>query len=367
MGNVLYCGLDVDDKAFHAFLINETGEFYEFSCRPNLKSLIDKLLKFNKPDIKIYYEATYLGFSLCRSLRSEGYQCEVVAPNLIPEMAGARIKTDRKDAQKLATYAMKDLLTIVHVPTEEDEHERDLTRSRSFIQDQLKMLKNHIQSNLRRAGINYKEENEKKNYWTDDYLKWLQGKVASLPEGALKTNTTMLLTYYYQQKELIKNYDFELKKLCESEKYSARVQALQCYRGIAELSAITIVTEIGDIRRFPHPRKLMSYLGFDVAEYSSGGREKKFGITKAGNSKVRRLLVEATQRCNLPPKVHYGLTTRRSKVAMESIAIADRCMNRLYKKSWGLDQRGKNRNKVKVACAREMVAFIWESLNSVAA
>ncbi len=366
MSNVLYCGLDVDDKAFHAFLINESGEFFEFTSRPNLKSLLDKLSKFQNYHLKIFYEATYLGFSLCRSLRGKGYDCDVIAPNLIPELSGAKVKTDRKDARKLATYAMKDLLTIVHVPNEEDEYERDLTRSRAFIQEQMKMIKNHIQSNLRRAGINYKEETNKSNYWTDDYLKWLRGKVASMPEGALKINTNMLVNYFYQQKELLQNYDFELTKLCQSEKYASRVQALQCYRGIAELSAITIVTEIGDIKRFPHPRKLMSYLGFDVAEYSSGGKERKYGITKAGNSKVRRLLVEATQRCNLPPKVHYGLNTRRSKTPLELIGVADRCMNRLYKKSYALEQRGKNRNKTKVACAREMVSFIWESLNKVA-
>lgn len=366
MSNLLYCGLDVDDNAFHAFLINSSGEFYEFSCRPNLKHLLEKLEKFKDRDLKICYEATYLGFSLCRDLRKENFNCVVIAPNLIPEMSGAKIKTDKKDAKKLAIYLMKELLTEVNVPDIEDEAERDLTRTRTFIQEQLKQLKNHIQATLRRMGLDYKKETGKLNYWTDDYLRWLREVTSKDIELPLKENLLLLQTFFYQHKEMLSRYDLELSKLCELPKYKKRVEALKCYRGIADLSAIIIVTEIGDINRFAHPRKLMSYLGFDVCEYSSGGKENKYGITKAGNSQVRRILVEASQSCDRPPKVHYGLTTRREKVDHQLIEIADRCMNRLYKKAYQMNMKNKNKNKIKVACAREMTGFIWESLKRVA-
>lgn len=367
MKTVLYVGLDVDDKAFHATIINSTtGEFHYLKTRPIKSKLIEKLLNYhsNPSDYKICYESTYIGFSLCRNLREDGFYCDVIASGLIPETAGHKVKTDRTDSEKLAKFYMKDLLTPLNIPDVEDEAERDLVRSRSLVSKQVVKTKNHIQSLLRRHGIDYKNEQKSLNLWTDKYRKWLYGKTSSLSES-LKINLNLLLSQLEFLETSLKTYNQKIEQLAASEKYKRKVDALVAYRGIETLTAMKVITELGDIKRFDHPRKLMSFLGFDIREYSSGGKERKFGITKYGNKVVRTALVEATQRCSTPPKVSYQLKHRRKHIAPELIVVADKCMQRLYRKSNSLLAREKNRNKVKVACAREMCGFIWESLMRV--
>ncbi len=157
---IVFIAIDVDDKSFHGCGIDQqSGEIQEFACRPTVGHLEKKLARFKREgvEVKICYEATYLGFSLCRDLRSRGYGCEVIAPSLIPEKAGKRVKTDRIDSQKMAEYYMKGLLTAVHVPTEEEEMVRGLVRSRKFLSNRMSKLKLHILSMCRRSGLCYKE------------------------------------------------------------------------------------------------------------------------------------------------------------------------------------------------------------------
>lgn len=365
MKNLLFVGLDVDDNAFHATIINQnTGETWYFKSRPNIAQLTIKLLKIhgNPKDFKICYESTYLGFSLCRELRAKEFNCDVIASGLIPENASARVKTDRCDSMKLAKLYLKDMLTIVHIPDEEDEAERDLIRARGLIKDQIVATKNKVQSILRKSGINFRQETKLLNLWTDKYRKWLYGRIAKM-DGGLKINLTLLLSSLEHLESTLKTYHFEIENLANTQKYKKKVQSLVAYRGIETLTAMKVITELGDIRRFQHPKKLMSYLGFDVCEYSSGGIEKKFGITKMGNTIVRTALVEATQRCYLPPKISYQLKHRRKDTSPILTTVADKCMKRLYRKSNRLKMREKHINKVKVACAREMAGFIWESLH----
>lgn len=157
MKKILHVGLDVDDKSFHiGAFCSETGEVFELSSRPTLGNLLQKLEKFKEQNfqIKLCYEATYIGYALCRSLRKENIDAEIIAPSLIPELASKRVKTDRLDATKLAKYYANGLLTKINIPSEEDERERDLIRSRSFMVEQRKSLKKHILSACRRNNIN---------------------------------------------------------------------------------------------------------------------------------------------------------------------------------------------------------------------
>jgi transposase len=366
MSNLLFVGLDVDDTAFHATIIQQnTGETWYFKCRPNSTKLIEKLLNIHSKaqDFKICYESTYLGFSLCRKLREQDFNCDVIASSLIPVLAGNKVKTDRCDSQKLAQFYMKDLLTIVHVPTQEDESERDLVRSRTLIKDQIVATKNRIQSILRKTGLDYRQETGFKLLWTLEYKKWLRKKIKELELTALKQNLILLTSSLENLSDSLKCYNVEIETLAASEKYSIKVKALTAYRGIQVLTAMKIITEIGDIKRFPHPRKLVSYLGLDIREFSSGGKEKKYGITKMGNEVVRTALVEANQKSSSRPVVSQAIRTRRESVPIELTRVADKCMNRLFIKSTALLRRDKNKNKIKVACAREMVGFIWESLH----
>lgn len=368
---IFFIAVDVDDNSFHGCGLNcETGEMREFACRPTAGHLIRKLEVFTKDGftIRICYEATYLGFSLQRALVKQGYDCDVIAPSLIPERSGKRVKTDRLDCQKMAEYFANGLLTIVHVPSLEEESVRDLVRARKFLARQMSALKIFTSSACRRMGLNYAEgENSGKHKWTKQHREWLTKKIKEQTHRAQAVNLTMLLQQLDQMAERIKLYDDEIERFAESETYSERVKALCCYRGIDTLTAMTLITELGDIRRFKHPKQLCSYAGMELTEYSSGGHERRYRMSKMGNRHVRTSVIEACQLASLVPQVGKGLKERRAGVEAKHVDIAERCMNRLYKKSQRLLHKGKMANKVKVACARELLCFVWESLQTVAA
>lgn len=364
---ILYGGIDVDDKNFHLGLVDpDSGEVLTYTTRPNSDSLIKKLQVFKEQgyEIKVCYEAGYLGYSLCRQLLQKGYGCAVIASSLIPQMKGHPTKTDKLDCIKLGTYYAKGLLTEVYIPDETEEAVRAMIRSRHFLKDQLKAIKTHIVSLCRRMGWDYRQATEKTqvSYWTKAHVGWLDQKIRMVCETIKFNLTTLINTLKYLQ-EQIRTYDEEIQRQSQSQKYKTGVEALQCYRGIETLTAMGLICEFGDIRRFAHPRQMTSYVGLDIREYSSGGKEKKFGITKLGNRFLRTSLVEACQTAHRSPSVSRRIQARRAHIHMEFKSIADRCMQRLYRKSQHLLKRGKPSNKVKVACAREMLGFIWESLN----
>ena len=378
MEKVMYLAIDVDDKSFTAcglYADNGQEKTIEFKSKPSIGALDEKLSKYKEQGfrLKVCYEATYLGFSLYRDIVSKGYDCEVIAPSSIPRAAGNTVKTDRVDARKLVQYYKKDLLTIVSIPDADVEMVRSLCRSRMFLTKQLKMLRKHILSSCRQYGLHYRgsdkapKKDKSPAYFTSTHQVWLLSEISKASSDILKFNMKMLLSQMEQVSHQIAAVDVEIEKIAEDKKYKNKVDALVVYRGIDTLTAMVLITELGDIKRFAHPSKLVSYVGFDLREYSSGGRERKFGISKMGNSRVRWLITESCQRVHKMPTISRRLKYRRESVAPELIEIADRCMKRLYKKSNHLVLAGKPINKVKVACAREMLCFVWESLNKVAA
>jgi transposase len=370
--SIIFVGVDVDDQNFHIGAIDEGGEIRELCSKPQLNSLVKQLKKLETKttDLKICYEAGYLGYSLCRDLRKLGFDCEVIAPTHIPrEASGKSKKTDRIDANKLARFYQQGLLTAVTVPTDQQECDRDLIRTRRFVSDQCKQTQRYILSMCRRMGWNYRQESDRKaaNHWTFEHRRWLEAKLRShAPHPSLNFGLSNMLIYLKQLENQIEHFDKEIERLSQSETYQKPVSALGCYRGIGVLHAMTICTELQDIKRFDHPRRLTSYVGLDIREFSSGGKENKLGITKMGNKYVRTAVVEACQLAFTKPKVGPPLKKRRVGADPKYIEIADRCMQRLYRKSNHLLHRGKSRNPVKVACAREMLGFIWESLRIAA-
>lgn len=366
--NILYVGLDVDDNAFHGCgLCSLTGEVYEFKCKPTLASLLNSLnnLQSRGYELQVCYEATYLGYNLCRKLIATGIHCEIIAPSLIPETSGSRVKTDRTDAAKLARLYSKGLLTPIHIPDEKDEAVRDMIRSRSFLVDQRSDLKRHILSTCRRHSISYREEcGAKSNYWTKKHIEWLIDKVNSLP-GVTRKIFEVLLYELTKLDECIEELMSEIESASDDERYRARRDILNCFRGLDTLTSMTIITEIGDIKRFKHPRQLVSYSGLDIAEYSSGGKERKLGITKMGNKRIRTTLVEACQTVMSPFVLSKRLRRCRDGMGKDVVDIADRCMKRLHKKACNMHIKGKHINKIKTACAREYLGFIWEALRLV--
>lgn len=360
---IVYVGLDVDDKSFHgAGIVAETGELIEFRCRPDHGVVCKKLVELfgNQYQVHVCYEACYLGYSLCRFLRKRGIQCDVIAPSLIPVKAGVRVKTDRLDAIKLAEYYQKNLLTPIYIPDETDEEVRDILRSRNFLVRQRTMLKTHILSACKRYGIWFKEETGSKTNWTDRHISWLKTRIKTLERPVCRLDIELLLAQYTSLSESIEKLEAAMSRVAESERYKKCKDALNCFRGIDTLSAMTIVSEIGDIRRFARPGQLTSYVGLGVAEYSSGGKEHKKGITKAGNTHIRKTIVESCQTVIRPPLISKRIKQSRAEQPQAVIDVADRCMHRLYKKGTRMLYAGKHINKIKTACAREMLGFIWE-------
>lgn len=367
---IIYIGLDVDDQNFHGTaFIQVTGEIIEFKCRPNIKGLLNQLeklsTKFKDFKFKICYEATYIGFTLQRDLIAKDYFCEVIAPSSIPRVHGNQIKTDRIDAGKLAQFYASGLLTIVTSPDVEMEKDRDLMRSRQFILHQLSEVRTHIQSLLRRHNLHYKSETGSQSHWTRNHLCWLDRKCDE-STGSFKENLKLLLQQMKWLNHTRSEYDKAVDELAQTEKYKKQVSALVCYKGIKNIFALVMITEIGNVKRFKHPRQLVSWMGMDIREYSSGGKNNRFGITKHGNRYLRTAFIESNQRIFRAKSIGDDLKQRRKNIDPELIQIADRCMKRLTKKGSRLLLAGKHTNKVKVACAREMVGFVWESLNKVA-
>lgn len=366
---IIYVGVDVDDKHFHISGLDlKNGDCIEFKCKSDYGVLRKKLTeRFGERYIvHLCYEASYFGYSLCRFLRKSGINCDVIAPSLIPVKSGDRVKTDRLDAIKLAEYYGKDLLTPIYIPDESDEELRDVIRSRCFLVKQRKMLQVHLLSCCKRYNIRYREETGKKAYWTVSHISWLKKRIKILDRPLCKTNLEMLLAQYTTTCESIKEYESTIQQAACVERYKTACEILCAFRGIDTLSAMTIIVELGDIRRFSHPMKLASYIGLDVAEYSSGGKERKSGITKTGNRHLRTTLVESCQMASKPPTLSKRAQRSREGQPQVVIDIADRCMKRLYKKSIRMFYAGKQNNKIKAACAREMIGFIWEALRIAA-
>ena len=365
--NILHVGLDVDDKAFHGTAFySKTGETIQFSCRPNNACLLKKLQTFQKKGFKLHtcYEATYIGYSLHRFLMSKGIQNSIIAPSLIPKTPGKSVKTDRIDSKNLAIYFSKGLLTAVSIPNKDDEEVRDVIRSRSFLVRQRACLRRHILSLSRRQGLNYREENGNKSHWTVSHIDWLFQKAKTLNEDT-KRNIGMLLEQAQIIGQSIKEYDERIEQFSKRPEYKRRKEALCCFRGIDTLSAMTLIIEIGDIRRFPTPSKLAGYAGFDVREYSSGGKERKFNISKLGNKQIRTTVVEACQQLHYNYKISRRLKNARQGQPKQVVDIAEECRRRLRKRFFHLYEAGKQRNKIKVACAREYLSFIWEALRVI--
>lgn len=289
---ILFVGLDIDDQQFHGASVSDDGkERFEFYCKPNVGSLAKKLEPFKAKGftIQVCYEATFFGFSLSRALRSKEILCDVIAPSLIPEVSGPRVKTDRLDCRKLAEYYRAGLLTKVHEPDGDDERVRDLIRSRGFIMRQLLATRKHIIAICRRMNLDYRQEKGKPSasHWTDQHHIWLERKMGNATGSAMGANLSLMLMHMRQLEGQLTGYDEEVRKLAESEKYQVQARALSCFREIDVLTAMVFISELGGILRFTHPRQLTSYVGLDLSEYSSGGNRFRLRITKMGNRFIR--------------------------------------------------------------------------------
>ena len=304
------------------------------------------------------YEAGCCGFDLQRKLTAEGIECQVIAPSLVPVKPGDRIKTDRRDAKNLVLLLQAGMLTEVHPPNEEEEAIRDLCRSRQAAQEDLTRIRHQLSKFLLRRGFIYHDGNN----WTQRYFYWLRSlRFDQLVAQEVFASYVIELEH---RTDRVKQLDKDMEKAAQENPYKEPVGWLRCFRGIDTVTALTIVAELHGFERFEHPRQLMSYLGLTPSESSSGEKQKRGSITKAGNKRVRRLLVEASWHQRHIPRVSKALRKRREGQPQWVIDIADKAQQRLYRRYWYLIHKDKPHCKAVTAVARELSGFIWAVLHT---
>jgi len=313
--------------------------------------------------VQVCYEASGAGYVLHRAVTAWGYPCVVIAPSLIPTKPGVQRKHDRYDAAQLARLFRAGELTPVRVPSEAEERVRDLVRCRETVQRELLQSKHYLLKFLTRRGLEFRHG----KHWTKAHLAWLETLTAPTSplqaEDQLVFRKYLALFHYKNDRRLV--LDREIAARATLPALAPVVGRLQCFRGIQVHAAMVLATELGDWRRFATATPLMAYLGLVPSERSSGPRERKGAITKAGNSHCRHVLIQAAWSYRHRPKVAATLRARQRHQPAPVIAHAWKAQHRLHALFQHLAYRKQPRVAV-VAVARELVGFLWAVMQEVA-
>lgn len=358
--NIVFIGLDTHKEFVEvAYIEDQRGaKPVHFGRVSSTKVALTKLArrfesKYPAATLHFVYEAGPCGYWVYRLLTSLGHCCYVVAPSLIPKKPGDQVKTDKRDALKLAKLLKSEDLTPVYVPEPEDESVRDLSRARETAMKDLKDAKYQLKALLLRNNIRYSGTAN----WSLKHLRWLTEIV--LPHPAQQIVLQEYLQTITERLARLKRLDNELDHHIKQWRYYPVVKAIQAMRGVRLLVAAGVVAELGDLTRFDHPRKLMSYLGLVPSEHSSGGKRRTGAITKCGNGRARRLLVEGAHSYRYPANVSTDIQKRHEGLPKTIIDMAWVAQLRLCRRYHQLMRKGKHYNVVVTAIAREMIAYIW--------
>lgn len=357
---ITFVGLDVH-KASISVAVLEHGKTEPLEWQlENRSTAVAKLARRLKKDygdeVVCCYEAGPCGFALMRDLIKLGLRCQVIAPALIPKQAGNRVKTDRRDARQLAKLLRAGLLTEVHAPTPEQEAVRDLCRAREDARDDRQRARHRLVKFLLRHGLIYDG-----GAWTRPHEAWLS--TLRFEHPAAQSTFDDYLRAARAVDDRLKALDEKIREIARSDPYREAAGVLGCFRGVDVTSAMILLSELGDITRFSSARKLMAFLGITPSEYSSGGKEKRGGITKTGNAFVRRILIEAAWHYRHPARVGARLRARRKDQPGWAVAMADKCQTRLHRRHHRLSER-KPSTKANTAVARELAGFVWAALTT---
>ena len=363
MNNItIYVGMDVHKESFTlcSFQIGDkdASNIVKVSadCN-NILRYFEKLRTIYGRNISIVcgYEAGCHGFSLYNQLKACGIDCEILAPTTMMTQKGKRIKTDKRDAEIIAQCLAYGTYSAVHIPTKEDDEVKEYIRMRDDHKIALKKVKQQIMSFCLRHGKSYSDG----SHWTQKHIKWLK---ALDFEGIYHEILAEYLATYEQLCNKIERFDARIAELASGERYAESVKKLSCFMGIKTTTALATIVEVGDFSRFPSAQQFAAYLGLVPGEHSSGDGQNRLGITKAGNSHMRRLLIEASQCYG---RGHIGhksaaLKQRQQGCSPEVIAYADRANERLRRRFYKMVLgNGKLHNVAKTAVARELACFIW--------
>jgi transposase len=354
--SVVYVGLDVHKQSITIAFAREGREAAEnWKTIPNdgvrLRKALQMLASSNAV-LKVCYEAGPTGFGLCRRLRQAGIECLVVAPSLVPGKPGERVKTDRRDARKLAHFLRSGDLTEVYVPDEAVEAIRDLERARDDAKCAERVARHQLSKFLLRHDRRWEG-----NTWTQKHRDWIRGQKFAYPaqqrvlEDYLKTVEDLA--------ERVEKLTTQVEELVQGTVLAPLVKALQAFRGLSLVSAVTIAAEAGNLQRFGTATQFMSYVGLVPSEDSSGERRRQGAITRCGNRHLRRILVEAAWHYRHVPAMSKELRRRSKGVAEVVRRIAWEAQKRLHKRLYHLLHAGKSSQKAVTALARELAGFVW--------
>jgi transposase len=322
---------------------------------PTILRFVDRVRRNHH--VQCCYEAGPCGFELQRALTARSIPCDVIAPSLIPRRPGDRVKTDRRDASQLAVLYRAGALTAIHIPTEQEEAARDLLRCREDIRADLLRARHRLSHFLLRHGRRFTAT---KKAWTKRHAAWLQAQHWPLP--ALEQTHRAYVRAVDEAVGRLQAVDRELRDLLTLEPLRDRVERLRCFRGIDDLTALTIAAELGDARRFPTAPSLMAFTGLVPSEHSSGTRQARGPITKTGNAHLRRVLVEAAWQYRHHAFLGPSLQHRQRGAPPAAIDIAWHAQRRLHRRYRCLAARGKTKQLIVTAVARELTGFLWAAL-----
>ena len=356
MKRIVYVGLDVHKDSITIAVARQGREPAEtWKTIPYDGVRLRKALKMLVKDVeqlRVCYEAGPTGFGLCRRLRKAGIDCIVVAPSLVPGKPGERVKTDRRDARKLAHFLRSGDLTAVYVPDEAVEAIRDLERARDDAKCAERVARHQLSKFLLRHDRHWQGTT-----WTQRHRDWIRTQKFAYPaqqrvlEDYLKTVEDLA--------ERVSRLTKALEELVEETVLAPLVKALQAFRGVSVVSAVTIAAEVGDLRRFATAGQFMSYVGLVPSEDSTGKRRRQGPITRCGNGHLRRILVEAAGHYRHLPLMSKELRRRNQGIATGVRRIAWEAQKRLNQRLYHLIHAGKNSQKAVIAVARELAGFVW--------
>jgi len=355
---ILYVGLDVHKKSIDVALANgrANGKVRSYGKIDGSLDALDKLIgKLQSKDcvLEFVYEAGPCGYPIYRHLESKGHKCCVVAPSMIPKRSGDRIKTDRRDAINLVRLYRAGELSCIYVPSEEDEAMRDLVRSRDDFKRFERKARQRLLAFLLRHGLEFAG---KKN-WTKTHMNWLAGLKLSH-----RSQQIVLQEYVDAVKDCTQRVERtteQIRQLVPDWSRADLVKAYQALRGVSLIVAATVVAEIGDMGRFKNPKELMAYLGLVPSEHSSGSRLRRGSITKTGNSHVRRVLTEAAWTYRMRARKTTTILKRQQGLPKSICEISWKAQTRLCTRYQRLFAKGKSKQTIITAIARELSAFIW--------
>jgi len=361
----LHLGLDVHKDSI-TIAIAQAGRQGEIrlygTITHDLHALEKVLAKIRKAHpqarLEVCYEAGPCGFGIARRLQQLKVSCLVAAPSLIPKQPGSPFKTDQRDARTLARLLRAGELTAVYIPEPTDEAIRDLCRARTDAVDDLRRCRLRLKSFLLRHGYRY----QGKANWSQPHLRYLRELV--LPHPAMKAILEEYLQGMDAAQERVQRLEASMLNLLDTWRLQPAVEALMAFRGFQQVAAMITVSELGDIHRFAHPRQLMTYLGLVSVEHSSGPRQRLGRISRCGNGHARWLLTECAEHYALPPKVSKELSRRQEGQPTHVRALSWKAQNRLHLRFTRLLARRVQRNKAKVAVARELCGFVWALLRT---